>query len=131
MSTRRAHDELKRLRDLALRDVMSASAEELLREDAEEGVDSKQAADELRQAMRVAAARILRAARPSMPAHPVAQAVSNRPPFDRLKAMVERVFVREPELKLAFRDGKRQSERDWTSLYDDLVEMGAIDPNAD
>jgi len=131
MNTRRAHGEFKRLRDLALRDVMSTSDDELLREDAVEGVDSVQAANALRQAMRVAAAKTVRTARPSTPGHRSTRAPAVRPSFEKLKAMVELVFAREPALRLAFRDGKRQSEQDWASLYDDLVDMGAIEPNAD
>jgi len=131
MNARRAHEEFKRLRDLALTDVMSTSDEELLGEDKEEGIDSSQTANALRQAMREAAAKTLRAARPAAPVHSATRATAVRPSFERLKAMVELVFVREPKLRLAFRDGKRQSEQDWASLYDDLVDMGAIDPNED
>jgi len=131
MNTRRAHGELKRLRDLALKDVMCTSDEELLREDVEEGVDSIQAANSLRQAMREAAAKTLRTSRPLAPEHRATRGRVVRPSFEKLKAMVELVFAREPALRVAFREGKRQSEQDWASLYDDLVDMGAIDPNAD
>lgn len=131
MNARRAHEEFKRLRDLALTDVMSTSDDELLREDEEEGIDSAQAANALRQAMREAAAKTLRAARPTAPVHLAMRTTATRPSFEKLKEMVELVFVREPELRLAFRDGKRQSEQDWSSLYDDLVDLGAINPNED
>lgn len=51
-----------------------------------------------------------------------------RPPLERLKQLIHEAFASDRSLGLAFRDGKRQSDADWESLYDDLVALGKIDP---
>jgi hypothetical protein len=131
MSVMNARLELMRLRNMALADALDIPIDELKKIDADEGVDCDQAANALRQSLREATAREVRAARTSVAQRRAPSANRARPPFEALKALVQQVFAHQPELKLAFRDGKKQSEQDWTSLYDDLVDMGAIDPNAD
>lgn len=49
-----------------------------------------------------------------------------RPAIYRIKTLVQELFANDRSLGLAFREGKRQSDADWQSLYDDLVAMGAI-----
>ena len=109
--------------------------EELAKEDAADGIDGARAADELRRSMRETAARSLRESQPSRrPSYVTPSALArHRPDLDALKALVLGVFARQPALGMAFRDGKKQSDEDWQSLYDDLVDMGAIGPdiNAD
>ena len=51
-----------------------------------------------------------------------------RPSIEQIKQIVQGMFQTDDSLRLAFRDGKRQSDADWQSLYDDLVAMGAIKP---
>jgi hypothetical protein len=53
------------------------------------------------------------------------------PAIDQLKALVQRAFEAQPDLAMAFRDGKRQSDADWHTLYEDLIELGAIEPDGD
>jgi hypothetical protein len=122
---------LMRLRDQAVRDALELSNDELRQEDARDGIDSLQAAESLRVSMREAAARALRESRTASMND--ARSVANRiyPSIERIKALVKDAFVRQPNFGLAFRDGRKQSDKDWTSLYDDLVDMGAIDPDAD
>jgi hypothetical protein len=54
-----------------------------------------------------------------------------RPGIDRVKALVQQAFQTDSALGLAFRDGKRQSDGDWETLYDDLVSLGKIAPEQD
>ena len=133
MSPRSDRYNLKQLRDQAVQDALEISAAELAQEDAEDGVDGVKAADDLRASMREVAARFQRNAAPKRsPSYvPVSERMRAKPAIDRLKAVVQSVFSREPELGLAFRDGKKQTDGDWESLYDDLVDMGAIDPDRD
>ena len=48
--------------------------------------------------------------------------------MERLKQLIQEAFASDRGLGVAFRDGKRQSEADWESLYDDLVALGKIKP---
>ena len=48
--------------------------------------------------------------------------------MEQIKQIVENLFQTDPSLGLAFRSGKKQTDADWQSLYDDLVIMGAIKP---
>ena len=54
-----------------------------------------------------------------------------RPAIERIKQLIEQAFAVDPKLATAFRDGKRQSDSDLQTLYDDLVEMGKIAPDHD
>lgn len=51
-----------------------------------------------------------------------------RPVMDRLKLLVAEAFLREPKVAMAFRDGKKQTDEDLATVYDDLVRMGIIKP---
>lgn len=130
MSKRDDRHDLMRLRLLVAQDALSLSAEELIQEDKEAGVDTQAEAERWRAFMRAAAARILREARPVRNTEyaPLSARVRKRPDIDELKALVRGVFSTRPELGLAFRDGKHQSDEDLKTLYDDLVDAGAIVP---
>jgi hypothetical protein len=131
MSKRDDGHDLMRLRLLAAQDALSLSAEELAQEDKEAGVDTQAEAKRWQASMRATAARVLRDARPVRNAKyvPLSTRVRKRPDIDALKALVRGVFAARPELGLAYRDGKHQSDEDWKSLYDDLVDAGAIVPD--
>lgn len=43
-----------------------------------------------------------------------------------IKDRLHRLFAQNPNLAVAFRQGKKQSDSDWESLWDDLVEIGEI-----
>jgi hypothetical protein len=133
MSPRSDRYNLKQLRDQAVQDALEISDAEMAQEDAEDGVDGVKAAEDLRASMREVAARFQRNAAPMRSPNyvPVSERTRAKPAIDRLKAVVQSVFAREPELGLAFRDGKKQTDGDWESLYDDLVDMGAINPDRD
>ena len=53
------------------------------------------------------------------------------PAMERIKQLIEKAFAADPKLATAFRDGKRQSDSDLQTLYDDLVDMGKINPDHD
>jgi hypothetical protein len=48
-----------------------------------------------------------------------------------MKELIDGAFQADASLAAAFRDGKRQSDADLQSLYDDLVELGKIEPEGD
>jgi hypothetical protein len=43
-----------------------------------------------------------------------------------MKELIRAAFDREPQLAAAFRQGRRQTDQDIRSLYDDLVSLGKI-----
>ena len=133
MNARNNRLDLMRLRNLAVQDAMAISVEDMAKEDAEDGVDGAEAAESLRLSMRETAARALREVKPVRnPGYiPLSARPRRRPSIEGLKAMVQDVFSRQPALGLAFREGRKQSDQDWESLYDDLVDMGAIEPDDD
>lgn len=131
MSKRHDRHNLTRLRMLAAQDALQISPEEMAREDAESGIDAQAEAARWRLAMRSTAARMARESQPQgSPSYaPLSARLHKRPDIDALKSLVRGVFASRPQLGLAYRDGSRQSDEDWQSLYDDLVDMGAIVPD--
>lgn len=129
--------EITALRTLALKDLNATSDEELRKELIDDGVDIRELSVQVRTKMHEVSAAALRArtalARERMRSapNPGRLTVAIRPAIERMKQMVQDVFQREPELAVAFRDGKRQSDADIQSLYDDLVSIGAIKPEDD
>lgn len=125
--------ELSALRVVLLEDVLNTSDAELRKEAIEDGEDVAAIAADLKSAMRDAAAAALRQrlsqAKARMTAGPASQLGRPlRPPMERLKQLIQEAFASDRSLGLAFRDGKRQSDADWESLYDDLVALGKIRP---
>lgn len=136
MSDSKSIAELAALRDAALEDLMNTTDEDLRREAAEDGENLDALASDVKSAMREAAAAALRQrmqrARSQMQPAVATSGVSKlRPSVDRIKQMVHDLFQRDSSLGLAFRDGKRQTEADWISLYDDLLRIGAIKSDDD
>lgn len=132
MSSNKTIGEIAALRDEAIADLLTMSDAELRAEAKEDGIDLEMRASKTRQTMREAAAAALRQRLSASKVHSPDnapqphRATAVRPTLDKIKQMVQQLFVREPTVGLAFREGKRQSESDWHSLYDDLVAMGAI-----
>lgn len=136
MKLPKSHQEIMALRQLALEDLMVHSDEQLRQEAMADGENADVLATALRAELREAAAHVLRQrlidAKQRMvnsakrPVKPVAY-----PTFEILQRLIRSAFESQPELGLAFREGKEQSEADWQSLYDDLIELGAIVPNED
>lgn len=134
MSRSKTRTELAALREAALEDLMATSDANLLSEVLEDGDDIKALALQVKTNMRDTAASTLRhrlvKAKETIQkktTRPVTQ--FSRPPLEQIKEIVQSLFVKDKSLGLAFRDGKKQTDSDWLSLYDDLVTMGAIKPD--
>lgn len=135
MTTPNHRAELAALRVVALEDILNTSDAELRREAVEDGEDVSAIAANLRSTMRDAAAAALRQrlseAKTRMNVRPVQKpGQPARPRLERLKQLIQEAFAGDRSLGLAFRDGKRQSDADWESLYDDLVALGKINPKS-
>lgn len=132
MNQPKASAKLALLQDAALDDLLQMSDEELIREAVEDGEDPKALAASLREsvAQKLTAIRRqrLQDAQRKLHSATAKPAVVSRPPLERIKEIVMSAFQADPTLRLAYRDGKTQSETDWQSLYDDLVAVGSIKP---
>lgn len=126
--------EMAALRDAALEDLMLTSDAQLTQEALEDDEDLEKIAVEVRATMRDAAATALRQrmahAKERMQSSMTEQAkASIRPPLGQIKQIIQGLFQSNQSLGLAFRDGKKQTDADWLTLYDDLVAMGEITPD--
>ncbi len=120
---------IEAMQALASQDLEQADDEQIRREFIEDGLDPAAEARRVAQKLdavvaqfmrdRASAAKALRAAT----AHPGPRP---RPTLARMKESIQAAFDKEPRLATAFRDGKRQTDLDIRSLYDDLVSMGKI-----
>lgn len=133
MNTQKTRAEMAALRDAALEDLMATSDMQLRQEAIEDGEDLDKLAMQVKATMREAAAtaqrqRLARAKERMYPRIGARAISSIRPPVDALKQIIQKLFQTDPSLGLAFRDGKKQTDADWQSLYEDLVSMGAIKP---
>ena len=133
MNTQKTHAEMAALRNAALEDLMGTSDMQLRQETLEDGDDLVKVAMQVRRTMREAAASAQRQrlahAKQRMHSSASARPISLiRPSVAAIKQLVQELFQTDPSLGLAFRDGKKQTEADWQSLYDDLVGMGVIKP---
>lgn len=134
MKPTKSHQEMIALRQLAMDDLMSQSDAQLRQEAADDGVDVDVLATALRTSLRESVAQVLRQRltnaqqRVASPARRPATSFIY-PSLEALMQRVQRAFEVHPELGLAFRSGKKQSETDWQTLYDDLIELGAITPD--
>lgn len=121
------------IRARALDDLANTSDDDIRNEYREAGQDlaavAKQTHDTLRDVvaagMRAKLASAKAATKVSSASRPTNWA---RPAIDRLKEIVAETFMREPKIAMAFRDGKKQTDEDLVTVYDDLVRMGIIKP---
>ena len=125
--------EMATLRDAALEDLMATSDAQLRQEAMEDGEDIDAIATCIKATLRETAASALRrrlsqAKAISNSKLMVQKAPSALPSLEHIKQIVQNLFQTDPSLGLAFRSGKKQTDADWLSLYDDLVVMGAIRP---
>lgn len=121
------------IRARALDDLAKTSDEEIRNEYREAGQDmaavATQTHEKLRDVfaagMRAKLASAKAAAKMSTASQPINRV---RPAMDRLKEILAEAFLREPTVAMAFRDGKKQTDEDLATVYDDLVRMGIIKP---
>ena len=126
--------EIAALRNAALEDLMATTDEQLRQEALEDGEDLVVIASQVKTSMREAAAEALRQklVQAKVRMKPKLATLTEsfiRPPVHQIKQIIQGLFQTDQSLGLAFRDGKKQTDADWLSLYDDLVAMGAIKPN--
>jgi hypothetical protein len=131
MNKRDERHDLMRLRYLAALDALALTDDELKQEDAGDGVDTAAEGARWRTAMRQTAAQVVRERQPARSAEykPLSARQRARPTVDVIKARIRELVGTRPELAVAFRDGRSQSDSDWQTLYDDLVDMGALPPD--
>lgn len=124
---------LDAIRRLALKDLDATSDEELRAEILADGGDPDAVARSMAMELdaAVAAAMRRRAAAAKSRATAVPAVAKRRPAMARIKELIDNAFCVDPDLATAFREGTHQSEADLQSLYDDLVALGKIDPEAD
>lgn len=133
MKQSRESKEIGFIRARALEDLANTSDEEIRNEYREAGQDmagvAKQTHDKLRDVVATGMRARLVSAKATAQASAASQPASRvRPAMERLKAIVAEAFVREPKVAMAFRDGKKQTDDDLATVYDDLVRMGVIKP---
>jgi hypothetical protein len=121
------------IRARALDDLANTSDEEIRNEYREAGQDmaavAKQTQDKLRDVVAAGMRAKLASAKAAAKASTASQPANRiRPVMDRLKEIVAEAFLREPKIAMAFRDGKKQTDEDLATVYDDLVRMGIIKP---
>jgi hypothetical protein len=129
-----AMNTLRAIQSLASADLSQTSDDEIRSEIAQSGKDPDALADEIANRLdsitaefmrqQVAAAKATRKAT-SMTAPRI------RPAIDKIKRLVHGAFAQEPKLAAAFREGTKQTDNDWITLFDDLVDMGKIGIDAD
>ena len=121
------------IRARALDDLAKTSDEEIRNEYREAGQDMAAFATQTHERLRDVVAANMRAKLASAKAAVKASTASQpakrvRPVMDRLKEILAEAFLREPKVAMAFRDGKKQTDEDLATVYDDLVRMGIIKP---
>ncbi len=133
MKQSRESKEIGFIRARALEDLANTSDEEIRNEYREAGQDmaavARQTHDKLRDVVAASMRARLASAKATVKASAASQPASRvRPVMERLKAIVAEAFLREPKVAMAFRDGKKQTDEDLATVYDDLVRMGVIKP---
>jgi hypothetical protein len=127
--------EISFIRARMLEDLANTSDVEIRNEYREAGQDMAAVAKQTHDMLRDVVAAGMRAKLASARAATKVSSVSRptnwvRPTMDRLKEIVAEAFIREPKVAMAFRDGKKQTEEDLATVYDDLVKMGVIKPES-
>ena len=121
------------IRARALDDLANTSDEEVRNEYREAGQDMAAIAKQTHDSLRDVVAATMRAMLASTKAATTASSARKstrraRPAMERLKEILAETFMREPKVAMAFRDGKKQTDEDLATVYDDLVRMGVIKP---
>lgn len=125
-----AADKLRALQRELVEEILTMPDDMVLAEAKEDRIDPAEATQELRsRAMTLvtqARKKRLTEARRYFEATTSPRRRTKRPPIDMIKRRVQALFATAEDLSLAFRKGERQSDADWESLWDDLLEMGLI-----
>lgn len=123
---------LDAIQELAGRDLDETTDEQIRAEFVEDGYDPTEVAGRVTASLDSVIAEFRRtraAASKAVMNTTIRPMPSIRPAMDRIKELIQSAFNSDPKLASAFRDGKKQTDNDLLSLYDDLVSMGKIDPD--
>jgi len=130
---RNAHSRLRALTDCMVADVAALPDSELLAEEREDDADFDGAIQSLRAGIlqRTISARKQRLVAARNGLKEASKQVLNaipRPSIGVIRSKINELLSspRGQELAIAFRNGKKQSESDLESLWDDLIEMGLV-----
>jgi len=125
-ASRRAIEAMQRL---AGRDLEEAGDGQVRQEFVEDGLDPAIEARRVAESLDAVVAQFMRdraSTAKALRATTTPPGPRPRPTLARMKESIRAAFDREPRLAAVFREGKRQSDQDIRSLYDDLVSMGKI-----
>lgn len=125
--------EISFIRARALEDLANTSDEEIRNEYREAGQDlavmAKQTHETLRDVIATGMRAKIASAKVAAKASAASRSVNRvRPSMERIRQIVADAFQREPRVAMAFRDGKKQTDEDLATVYDDLMRMGIIRP---
>jgi len=134
MTETKARNVMAALREVACEDLLSMTSEDFLREAQESGVDVEAVASCVKSGMLEALA-AARREKLSIARQHINNTADRKhpmivhPPLDQIKSILQSLYASNRKVQLAFREGKRQTDTDLISLYDDLVRMGVINEN--
>ncbi len=129
-----AMNTLRAIQSLASADLSQTSDDEIRSEIEQSGKDPDALADEIANRLDSITAEFMRQQVAVVKATTKATSMTApriRPAIDKIKRLVQGAFAQEPKLAAAFREGTKQSDNDWITLFDDLVDMGKIGTDAD
>jgi ribosomal protein L17 len=139
MSDPKSRDDLARMRAIEramAEDILAMTDEEILAEAKSEGVDTAAKAQELRASalavVNTAKRRRLEDARARLEGEAKGfKPPAKRPLIDEIKRRFQAILKGGGAngLAIAFRNGQQQSDDDWETLWDDLVELGLAKPD--
>jgi len=139
MSDPKSRDDYARMKAIEramAEDILTMSDKEILAEAREEGIDPSAKAQELRASalamVQAAKRRRLEAARARLEGEEKGfKTPAKRPPLEEIKRRFQEILQGGSAngLAIAFRNGQQQSEEDWETLWDDLVELGLAKPD--
>lgn len=131
MTKSKARKDIAALRQIALDDLEGMDDAQLRQDAFDRGEDIGEVASQVKSAMRQAVAharrqRMEQARRYLNQGGCPQRRFLNPPSLDRIKEIISGLSESELAPAMAFRDGKTQTDEDWVSLYEDLVDLGAI-----
>jgi hypothetical protein len=127
---------IKALERALTEDLCATSDADFLKDFSDDGLDISEVANSMRTSALDLVMQVRRKKLALAKAGSKSQAFSNtdvhaRPSVESIKRLLGDLFAAKPALAIAFRQGKSQSDTDWISLWDDLVEIGEIPRNDD
>lgn len=131
MTSSKARKDIAALRQIAVDDLEEMDDAQLRQDAFDRGEDIGEVASQVRSVMRQAIAngrrqRLEKARLELNQGGRARRRFLDLPSIDRIKELISGLSETELAPAMAFRDGKAQTDEDWQSLYEDLVDLGAI-----